>query len=145
MTINDPHHEPVAAPSDGTTLTDVVDSYRANGFAGDFFAEADASVRCGSCSTLIAASRLAMQSLRRLEGASDPADMVTVVATSCPTCGADGTLVLAYGPMASEDDAAVSAALRDLRQSDDRLPANAAPNEAAGSARGAHDPEGEQD
>ena len=130
---NDSKSHPAVGPSDGTTLTHLLDSYRASGFSGDFWAEPDASVRCGSCSSVMAASRLAMQSIRRLEGASDPSDMVTVVATSCPVCGADGTLVLSYGPMASEVDSAVSAAIQDLRHSNDRVPPDSAPDEHGGS------------
>ena len=63
-----------------------------------------------------------------MEGASDPADMITVVATSCPVCGADGTMVLGYGPAASDLDAAVSRALADRRH-DDVLPPHAPPGE----------------
>src|SRR4051794_9537175 len=118
---NDSHRTPVSAPSDRTTLIRVLDSYRAGGFGGDFWAEPDAMVRCGSCSNVMPASSLSMQSMRRLEGASDPADMQIVVATSCPACGANGTLVLSYGPMASQEDAAVSAAIKDGRRSDDTL------------------------
>jgi ribosomal protein S27AE len=115
-------------PSDNTTLTEVVDSYRSSGFASDFFAEAGSRVRCGRCSAVIDAHTLAMHSMRRLEGASDPDDMVAVIATSCPVCGADGTLVLGFGPAASEEDSDVLADLRDQRLSD-VLPAGASPDE----------------
>jgi hypothetical protein len=115
-------------PSDNTTLTEVVDSYRASGFASDFFVEEGSRVRCGRCSAIIDSRTLAMQSIRRLEGASDPDDMVAIVATSCPVCGADGTLVVAYGPMASEEDADVLTSLRDERTGD-VLPRNASPDD----------------
>ena len=42
--------------------------------------------------------------LRRLEGASDPDDMLAVVAVECANCGLRGSLVLNYGPTATEDD-----------------------------------------
>lgn len=115
-------------PSDNTTLTEVVDSYRSSGFASDFFAEAGSNVRCGRCSAVIDAHSLVMHSMRRLEGASDPDDMVAIVATSCPVCGADGTLILGFGAMASEEDSDVLATLRDHRE-DDILPAGASPDE----------------
>lgn len=117
-----------SGPSDHTTLTAVVDSYRESGFAGDFWVEDDGTVRCGRCQSVIDPKRLEMHSLRRLEGASDPADMVSVVATTCPVCGADGTLVLSYGPMAAAGDARVSLALRDARR-DQVLPADASPDD----------------
>ena len=49
---------------------------------------------------------------RRLEGASDPDDMISVVAVTCPRCGTGGTLVLKYGPTAPENEAAVGQQLR---------------------------------
>jgi hypothetical protein len=48
-----------------------------------------------------------------LEGASDPDDMMTVIAARCPHCGVAGTLVLGYGPNASPEHVAVSRALGD--------------------------------
>jgi hypothetical protein len=115
-------------PSDNTTLTEVIGSYREAGFVVDFFAEEDGRVRCGHCNSVLAADQLTMQSMRRMEGASDPADMLSVVATTCPVCGADGTMVLGYGPNASEGDAHVSRALSD-RRTDPVLPPDAPPAE----------------
>jgi hypothetical protein len=45
--------------------------------------------------------------LYRLEGASDPDDMVAVAALRCPSCKTRGTLVLSYGPETSAVDADV--------------------------------------
>ena len=130
------HQPPEEGPSDRTTLTAVVDAYRASGFAGDFFAEegtppgAAAVVRCGRCSSALDPHTLEMHSIRRMEGASDPADMLSVVATTCPVCGNDGTLVLSYGPMSSAVDAEVFGAMRD-RRDDDVLPPNHSADEVA--------------
>ncbi len=130
MTLEDrPSSAPTDQPSDNTTLVEVVDGYKAAGFVTDFWAEEGASVRCGECQSVLPASKLAMHSMRRLEGASDPADMATVVATSCPVCGAEGTMVLGYGPAASDVDAGVFSALAD-RRDDDTLPPDSPPNEA---------------
>lgn len=115
-------------PSDNTTLTEVLDSYAASGFASTFWAEADGNVRCDACQSLQPSRTMTMHSMRRLEGASDPADMAAVVATSCPVCGAEGTMVLSYGPGASEHDADVLIALVDRRDTPG-LPQNAAPDE----------------
>jgi hypothetical protein len=53
------------------------------------------------------ASAIVVHELRRLEGASDPADMLAVAAIACPACGTRGTLVLTYGPEATAGDDAV--------------------------------------
>lgn len=45
--------------------------------------------------------------MRRTEGASDPSDMVAVVAVKCPHCGTKATAVLGFGPESDEDDAEV--------------------------------------
>ena len=116
-------------PSDNTTLTEVVDGYAASGYVTNFWAEEGATVRCGQCQSVLEARRLQMHSQQRLEGASDPADMSMVVATSCPVCGAEGTMVLTYGPAASDVDADVMTALGDNRDADDTLPRDGAPAE----------------
>lgn len=69
-----------------------------------------------------------MWSLRRLEGASDPDDMLAVVAVQCPECGRRGTVTLGYGPAASPPDGDVLRALDDRRGHGD-LPGHAAPGE----------------
>ncbi len=57
-----------------------------------------------------------MHALRRTEGASDPADMLAVVALCCPACDTRGTAVLNYGPEATVDDAEVLVGLEDERR-----------------------------
>jgi hypothetical protein len=105
-------------PSDHTTLTEVIDGYREAGFDGDFWAEEGGKLRCNHCGSVAGAQQFTMHSLRRLEGASDPDDMVAVVASTCPTCQSNGTLVLGYGPMSSKTDADVLLAMQDHRDSD---------------------------
>lgn len=117
-------------PSDNTTLTEVIDRYREAGFTADFFAEEGRALRCSACGSVVDAGRVSAHSIRRLEGASDPADMLALVAATCPECGAQGTAVLGYGPMASAADADVFTALRD-RRDDDVLPPNSAPDDGA--------------
>jgi hypothetical protein len=106
------------SPSDSTTLVEVMEAYRSSGFTGDFGVDAEASVRCNACGSVMHAGRLAVHSLRRMEGASDPSDMLALVATTCPVCGSRGLLVLGFGPMASSEDADVLAALQDRRGDD---------------------------
>ena len=45
-----------------------------------------------------------MREIRRLEGASDPDDMLAVVALECPVCSMKGTIVLHFGPEASAEE-----------------------------------------
>jgi hypothetical protein len=118
-------------PSDGTTVTEVIDGYRAAGFTADFGAEADGQVSCDTCATLSPASSIAVASLRRMEGASDPDDMLAVVAMTCPACGAQGTAVLGYGPSSSSADLDVLRQLNDNSDANSQLPSHATPDETA--------------
>ena len=71
------------------------------------------SVRCESCGESAPAAEVQVDSLYRVEGASDPDDMAAVVAVTCPRCAAKGALVLKYGPEASGAAADVLLALPD--------------------------------
>lgn len=119
--------QPTESPSDNTTLTHVVHGYREAGFTGDFWAE-ETGVRCGSCQSVLEAGRLNIHSLRRLEGASDPDDMMAVVALQCGVCDATGAMVLGYGPAGSDVDSDVMRMLQDGRE-EGELPAHSPPNE----------------
>jgi hypothetical protein len=120
---------PTSAPSDNTTLVEVLDQYAEGGFDSTFWAEEGGIVRCEACDSTLEPGRMKMQSLRRLEGASDPDDMMAVVAMECPVCGRAGTMVLGFGPSASEADQQVMSCLQD-RRLDDGVPAASAPGEA---------------
>ena len=109
-------------PSDHTTLVEIINGYRESGFDSDFSALEGAAIRCDSCGAETAAGEFAIQSLRRMEGASDPDDMLAVIATCCPICSADGTLILGYGPMASGDDVDVATAMEDGRHNGSLAP-----------------------
>ncbi len=113
-------------PSDNTTLTAVLAGYENNGFGTAFAPMEDAAIECLTCGTTLPAERFAILSLRRLEGASDPDDMMAVVAITCPTCAAHGVIILGYGPRASATDSDVLVVLGDAR-GDDALPPNASP------------------
>jgi hypothetical protein len=69
------------------------------------------AVRVADSQTEIAADGLIVDEVARLEGTSDPDDMMLVAAVRLPDDGRKGTLVLAYGPIASDADADV---LREL-------------------------------
>ncbi len=95
------------------TLLDVLARFTNQGWSSQFAARAGGVVECESCQTSTAAVDVPVLELRRLEGASDPDDMLAVVAVECPTCGLRGSLVLNYGPTATEDDVAVLLGLGD--------------------------------
>ena len=118
-------------PGDETTMTNVLEGYAEGGFDSSFVVTDDSELECVECGAVSAPSDVSMSSLRRLEGASDPDDMVAVVAVTCPACGAQGTLVLGFGPMSTAEDAQV---LRDLQddRGDRAAPGNSAPGEAHG-------------
>lgn len=116
---------------DESTITDVLEGYAQGGFASSFVVTDDSELECVECGTESPASRVSMSSLRRLEGASDPSDMLAVVALTCPSCGSQGTVVLGFGPMATPQDSDVLKGLRDDR-ADNAAPGNSAHGETTG-------------
>ena len=90
-----------------TTMTDVVAQYADAGFAGDAFAATGGEISCGTCLSCLPPARVAIEGIRRLEGASDPSDMAAVLAIICPVCQTKATLVLKFGPEASVDEIAI--------------------------------------
>jgi hypothetical protein len=121
-------HEHAGVPSDNTTLTAILDDYAAAGFEGHFEVNSESAVYCVTCGRDSDPAEFAMAALRRLEGASDPDDMLSVIAVRCPRCEARGTLVLGFGPNASDVEAAVGKQLRDQRGAG-TVPASKAPGE----------------
>lgn len=99
------------APSDNTTLTAILGSLDEDGFGAQFIVREGAKIECLACRNISPASDFVARRSRRLEGASDPDDMVHVVAATCPVCDAGGTVVLTYGVNASPEDGDVSLAI----------------------------------
>jgi hypothetical protein len=116
-----------SVPNDNTTMADVLRGYAEAGFTGEFSCTAN-GILCHSCESELPAREFATLSVRRLEGASDPADMNVVVATECPRCGARGVLVLGYGPAADPQHSDVLAAMQDRRETAS-LPSDASPSD----------------
>ncbi|MEP7201161.1 MAG: hypothetical protein ABI894_01045 [Ilumatobacteraceae bacterium] len=128
---NDPaFNDPAAHPGD-VPMTDVLEAYAQGGFDSSFVVSDDSKLECVECGVISEPADVSMSSLRRLEGASDPDDMVAVVAITCPACGAKGTAVLGFGPMATLQDSEVLKELRDDR-SDATAPGNSAHGETTG-------------
>jgi hypothetical protein len=88
-------------------LVEVINEFEAGGFDAQFVPDGNGWLLCLACHQRSRADEVGVRALRRLEGASDPADMAAVVALECPHCGARGTVVLKYGPDATPEDAEV--------------------------------------
>ncbi len=93
------------------TLLDVLADHSRRGWSTQFASREAATIECEACHHRFAAGDAPILELRRLEGASDPDDMLAVAAIECPNCGRRGSLVLNYGPVATEEDSAILLAL----------------------------------
>ena len=92
---------------DATSISELLAAFEVEGFHGQFVAREDARLECLTCRHQVPARHAVVEHLRRLEGASDPDDLLVVLALRCPHCGTPGTLVLGYGPNSTLEDAAV--------------------------------------
>jgi len=94
-------------PSDNTTLLEVLDEFAAKGYGATMWVAADGKVRREGCAAEMDPAALPVHEFRRMEGASDPDDMLVVAAVDCPACGMKATIVLHYGPAASPEEVEV--------------------------------------
>lgn len=99
-----------ANPTDRSP-TEVAAHLEGEGIQGQFRAADGGMIRCLTCGHDSPAAGHDADGADRVEGASDPDDMLLIVAVRCPACGATGSLSLGYGPHASPEDADV---IRDL-------------------------------
>jgi hypothetical protein len=105
----------MADPGDETTIVEAIAALRDKGFRRDFAVVPSGLVRCASCGHTHEPADLVVEATIRVEGISDPADEAAAFGLSCERCGLRGVLVVAYGPTASADEAAVVTALADRR------------------------------
>jgi len=116
MTFPDPRAddqpaEPWSA-SDHETVTTVLERWAGEGIPASFTPGGEVgALHCDACGSDQPAARFEVIEERRLEGASDPDDMVLAVAARCPVCEREGSVVLGFGAEASVDDAEVVVAL----------------------------------
>jgi hypothetical protein len=80
----------------------------ADGFDQQFMPDQTGDIRCVSGDHSINPESVTPVRSWRLEGQSDPDDMLMVTSFGCPRCGVRGTITLGYGPQASAIDAAVA-------------------------------------
>ena len=116
-----------AVPSDETTLTQVLADYASEGFAATLWVTEDGALRCSECGHDSSPENATLLSLRRLEGASDPDDMVAVLALHCPKCNASATSVVHFGPSATPAEIEVLRFVEDHRGEGELLPNRARP------------------
>ena len=97
-----------------SNLADLLSGFELEGYRGQMAARPGARILCMACHQESDAEEMEVDGLQRVEGASDPADMLIVAALVCPICGTQGTLVLTYGPEADPDDSEVLSLLGDV-------------------------------
>lgn len=110
----------VPGEGEDETIVDVLGQLEALGFTGQFKPCQRGQVECLTCHRLSPADDTVFRHFRRLEGASDPDDMLAVVGLACPHCNAQGTAVLGYGPEAAAADTEVLQLLEDARRRHER-------------------------
>jgi hypothetical protein len=128
----DPDDRSPTTAQGSETLLGALDEAADAGYDTQFIAQEDGLVMCVDCASTNPPASFDTAHFRRLEGASDPDDMLIVVWSACPTCGAHGTLTLGFGPNASGADASVLALL-DLHGADASQPLDQARAAAAAS------------
>src|SRR4029450_10775168 len=89
--------EYVPGEGEDETILGVLGELESQGFTGQFMPRDGGQVECLTSPRLPPADETVFRQLRRLEGASDPADMLAVVGLACPHCSAHGTAALRQG------------------------------------------------
>ncbi len=97
------------------SIQDILARYEAKGFTGAFTVHPGGMLHCQTCQSDEPAAQAPLEALHRLEGDTDPSEQAVVAGIECPSCGAEGTLVLSYGPEASIEDMQVLEQLIDDR------------------------------
>jgi hypothetical protein len=105
---------PADESTGASTLLEVLGQVAQEGFSAQLVVTDDGRFRCTRCGTVQPISEFDVAGFRRLEGASDPSDMLIVVWGACPGCGGGGVATIGYGPNASDADVAALEQL-DLR------------------------------
>ncbi len=103
-------------PLEATTVVGLLSRYAADGYDTELMVTRDGQIRCLACDHESDPADTDLDSMQRVEGASDPDDLQVIAALTCPNCGAKGAIVVAYGPNGSPEDADVLAALDDRRR-----------------------------
>lgn len=95
------------APHGANTVIALTKRANEKGFGSGVRTFEGGTLRCLSCESYFDADAYDVRFEQRLEGATDVADMVLLVAGICPACSIGSTLVLGYGPNSDGVDADV--------------------------------------
>jgi hypothetical protein len=97
------------------SLIEVLADLAAEGYDGEFRITRDdpARLECLRGGHTFAPGDARVSRIHRLEGASDPDEMLLIAAVQCPVCGALGVVTIGYGPAADEGSASVLEQLPD--------------------------------
>lgn len=101
-----------------STLLEVLAEAAEAGYSDQIVVADDGGFRCTNCDTITPVASFDVEGFQRLEGASDPADMMIVVWGTCPVCNRGGVATIGYGPNATAGDEIALEAL-DLAGLDD--------------------------
>lgn len=114
------HDEPTKRPetSEPETVTELLDHWGEQGTRASFRPGPEpATIHCPVCDSDRPGREFDVIEERRLEGESDPDDMVLAVAARCPVCHISGSIVLGFGTEASDTDSDI---VLELSQQADR-------------------------
>lgn len=106
--------DPPSVPDHVGNATEVLDHLARSGYGVSLRPGPDpGTMRCSACRRVSAVADFDSVWATRLEGTSDPDDMVLIVAAECPVCEQGGNIVLGFGPTASGEDSAIVAEIPD--------------------------------
>ena len=112
-----PADSPATYPAD-RSMAEILDDLATRGYDAPVDIDEDSGTcTCGACGAVSPPGTMIVDEAQRIEGASDPADMSSVLALRCPQCDAGGSLVCRYGPEASAGEAALLRAVGDVTRS----------------------------
>lgn len=118
--MGDPEPRETQPDPDDVALSAVDAHLQEDGYQGQFRALEGGELLCLTCRGTFPASSRRADQVSRIEGASDPADMLVVIPVVCPVCDASGSLVANYGPESSLEEAQVLRAMeREPAEGDD--------------------------
>lgn len=107
-----PTQQVEGSPSDNDDVASVLRHFAEEGYRTDLRpGTTPGTLVCCACKATSPVQSFEDVVQRRMEGASDPDDMVMVVAARCPECRAGGTVVVGFGPNSAEADADIVVAL----------------------------------
>ena len=110
--------DPSATYPADRSMADILEDLATRGYAGQVDIDDDTGAcTCGTCGAVVPPEAMTVDESHRLEGASDPAEMSSVLAMRCPQCGAGGALVCRYGPEATAGEAALLRTARGVTRS----------------------------